>query len=62
MDGFARSVGNGIGGLLGNAIGAIGGALRNALDGLSASMHGGGVVLVGIVALVLLAGFFLLRR
>ncbi|HTC85908.1 MAG TPA: hypothetical protein VK656_04355 [Candidatus Acidoferrum sp.] len=63
MDGFARSIGNGISGFFGNAIGAIGGALKGAVDSVAASVHGGGgIVIGGAVALIVLAGILVLRR
>ena len=60
MDGLARSVGNGIAGLVGGAFDAIGAALRGIVDALSTALPGG---LLPIVVFVLAAiGFWVLIK
>jgi hypothetical protein len=55
MDGLARSVGNGITGLVGGAFDAIGGALRGIVYSLNAALPGGLLAAVVFVVLVVLA-------
>ena len=63
MDGLLRSVGSGVGGFFGNAIGAVGAAARGAVDSLNVTFHGaGGVVLAIAAGLILLVGVLIVRR
>ena len=55
MDGLARSVGNGIVGLVGGAFDAIGAALRGIVNSLNAALPGGMLAAVVFVVLVLVA-------
>ncbi|HET9520956.1 MAG TPA: hypothetical protein VFO73_07925 [Candidatus Limnocylindrales bacterium] len=55
MDGLARSVGNGITGLVGGAFDAIGGALRGIVASLNAALPGGMLAAVVFVLLVVVA-------
>jgi hypothetical protein len=54
MDGFARSIGDGITGLVGGALAAIGGALSGMVDSLSAALPTGALPVLGIALLVLI--------
>ena len=63
MDGLLRSVGGGIGGFFGNAVGAVGAAMRGAVDSLNVTFHGGGGIVLGIAAaLIVLVGILILRH
>lgn len=63
MDGLLRSVGNGVSGFFGGAIGAIGAALRGAVDSLNVTFHGGGGIVLAIAAaLIVLVGVLILRH
>ena len=55
MDGFVRSVGNGITGLVSGAFEAIGGALRGIVGSLNAALPGGLLAAVVFVVLVVVA-------
>ncbi len=54
MDGLARSVGEGISGLVGGALSAIGQALAGIVDGLAAALPAGALPVLGIALLVLI--------
>ena len=53
MDGLARSIGDGITGLVGGALAAIGQALSGIGDALSAALPAGALPVLGIALLVL---------
>lgn len=55
MDGLARSVGNGITGLVAGAFEGIGGALRGIVASLNAALPGGMLAAVVFVLLVVVA-------
>jgi len=55
MDGLARSVGNGITGLVAGAFDAIGGAVRGIVYALNAALPGGLLAAVVFVVLVVVA-------
>ena len=61
MDGLARSVGNGITGLVGGAFDAIGAALRGIVHSLETALPGGLLAVVVFVVLVV-AGWSLAKR
>jgi hypothetical protein len=61
MDGLGRSVGDGIGGLVGGSIDAIGAALSGAVDALSTALPAGALPVIGIAA-VLLVLWLVLKR
>ena len=61
MDGLARSVGNGITGLVGGAFEVIGGALRGIVHSLETALPGGLLAVVVFVVLVV-AGWSLAKR
>jgi hypothetical protein len=61
MDGFVRSVGNGITGLVSGAFDAIGGALRGIVASLNAALPGGMLAAVVFVVLVVVAWNFIKR-
>jgi hypothetical protein len=61
MDGLARSVGDGISGLVGGALAAIGQALAGMVDALSVAVPAGVPPVVGI-ALVIVVLWWVLRR
>ena len=54
MDGLARSIGDGITGLVGGALAAIGEALSGIVDSLSAVLPAGALPVLGIALLVLI--------
>ena len=54
MDGFARSIGDGITGLVGGALAAIGEALSGIVDALAAALPAGALPVLGIALLVLI--------
>jgi hypothetical protein len=54
MDGLARSIGDGITGLVGGALAAIGGALSGMVESLSAALPTGALPVLGIALLVLI--------
>lgn len=61
MDGLARSVGNGITGLVGGAFEMIGAALRGIVSSLEHALPGGLLAVVVFVVLVV-AGWSLAKR
>jgi hypothetical protein len=61
MDGFARSIGDGITGLVGGALTAIGGALSGILDALATALPSGALPVLGI-ALVVVILWRIIRR
>jgi hypothetical protein len=61
MDGFARSIGDGITGLVGGALAAIGQALAGMIDSLSAALPAGVLPVLGI-ALVVVILWWVIRR
>ena len=61
MDGFARSIGEGITGLVGGALAAIGAALAGILDALATALPAGAVPVLGI-ALVVVILWRIIRR
>jgi phage-related protein len=61
MDGLARSVGDGIGGLIGGAIGAIGSAVSGIGTALSTALPAGALPVLGIGAAILLLWLVLKR-
>jgi hypothetical protein len=61
MDGLARSVGDGITGLVGGALAAIGQALSGMVDALSTAVPAGVLPVVGI-ALVVVVLWRVIRR
>ncbi len=61
MDGLARSVGDGIGGLIGGAIGAIGSAVSGIFGALSTALPTGALPVLGIGAAILLLWLVLKR-
>ncbi len=62
MDGLARSVGNGIGGLVANALATIGSVLHGVVDQANAILPGGSLVLVVGAIVILILGWNVLRR
>ena len=54
MDGLARSIGDGITGLVGGAFAAIGQALAGMVDALSAAVPAGALPVLGIALIVLI--------
>lgn len=61
MDGFARSIGDGITGLVGGALAAIGQALAGIVDSLSTAVPAGALPVLGI-ALVVVILWWVIRR
>jgi hypothetical protein len=61
MDGLARSIGDGITGLVGGALTAIGQALSGIVDSLSVALPAGALPVLGI-ALVVLILWWIIRR
>jgi len=61
MDGLSRSVGDGISGLIGNAIAGIGAAWDGALASLGAVVPPGAMPVLGVAA-ALVVGWLVLRR
>lgn len=61
MDGFARSIGDGITGLVGGALTAIGGTLSGILDALATALPAGALPVLGI-ALVVVILWRIIRR
>jgi hypothetical protein len=61
MDGLARSIGDGITGLVGGALTAIGQALSGIVDSLSVALSAGALPVLGI-ALVVLILWWIIRR
>ena len=61
MDGFARSIGDGITGLVGGALAAIGGALPGTVDALATALPAGALPVLGI-ALVVVILWRIIRR
>ena len=54
MDGLARSIGDGITGLVGGALTAIGGALSGILDALATALPAGVLPVLGIALVVVI--------
>lgn len=54
MDGLARSIGDGITGLVGGALAAIGQTLSGIVDSLSAALPAGAIPVLGVALLVLI--------
>jgi hypothetical protein len=54
MDGFARSIGDGITGLVGGALSAIGQALSGMVDALSVALPAGLLPVLGIALVVVI--------
>jgi len=61
MDGLARSVGDGIAGLVAGAVDAIGAALGGIIAALSSAVPAGALPVIGVIAVVLI-GVALVRR
>jgi len=61
MDGLLRSVGDGITGLVGGAIGAIGSAASGIVNALSTALPAGAIPVIGI-ALVIVVLWKVLKR
>lgn len=61
MDGFDRSVGDGITGLVAGAFGAIGAALRGLVDAGNRALPGG-IFFALIFVIVVIVGWNLVRR
>jgi hypothetical protein len=61
MDGFARSIGDGITGLVGGALTGIGGTLSGILDALATALPAGALPVLGI-ALVVVILWRIIRR
>ena len=61
MDGFARSIGDGITGLVGGALAAIGAALSGIVDALATALPAGALPVLGI-ALVVVILWRIIRR
>ena len=61
MDGFVRSIGDGITGLVGGALGAIGGALSGIWSALATALPAGVLPVLGI-ALVVVMLWRVIRR
>ena len=61
MDGLLRSVGDGIGGLVGGALSSIQAALDGIVASLSAALPAGALPVVGIAVLIAV-GWFLIKR
>jgi len=61
MDGLGRSVGDGIGGLVGGALDAIAAALSGTVDALGTALPAGALPVLGIAA-VLLVLWLVLKR
>lgn len=62
MDGFARAIGGGIGGFVGNAAAAVNGAIHGVIAQLERVVPGGTPSLVVITLVVLVLVWFVLRR
>jgi len=61
MDGFARSIGDGISGLVGGSLQAIGAALDGMVSAVSAALPPGALPVIGVAAALVFA-WALFRR
>jgi hypothetical protein len=61
MDGFVRSIGDGITGLVGGALAAIGQALAGIVDSLSAALPAGALPVLGITLFIMIL-WWVIRR
>ena len=62
MDGLARAVGDGIGGMVSRSMTILGDVLHGVVNALNDAVPGGGAVLVGGAIVILILGWNVLRR